>query len=531
MKQAEQSEVEASGARSVVARNASVAMLARLLYLLTRLAVPPLVLAYADLADYALWSAAFVLIMYVGLADAGFANVYVRFVASFHARGDVGAISRLLSTGVTALVIIATVLFLALVALLPELLSALQVAEDRRELASHLILGAAGIFLLDLSLGAYCYLLHGLQRIAQEQRIAVVGYLLELVVIVALLITGYGIYSLLLAFALRYSWSLLAFRRLAYQSLPGLRVSAKLFDRGMLRHFLGYGSRVQLSQLCSTALQTVDRIAAGALFGPTAIALFELGNKLPIAAASIPSIISRVTMPEAARLVTVDDTDGLQRLFYRSSRYAALLCALPLAFLAAFAAPVSTAWLGTHDSELSSLPVLLALAALTAQLHTMTGPGSAVFRARGEVFNEFVYHALRVLALLAGLPLAFHLLGRSPTSLAMGLCGAGSVAALAYTQYNLRRLSLSSARFLKECLLPATLPYLTAMLLASASADLLSPTAPRVALIVTVLACLMLYLLITAPLLWHLCMTDDERTYLRTRCLDATPARFRQRTA
>ena len=86
-----------------VARNAGFAMFAKVFYLVSRLAVPPLVLAHVTLAEYGLWSAAFVLIMYIGLTDVGFSNVYLRFVARFLAQGDIAASNRLLSTGVYTL--------------------------------------------------------------------------------------------------------------------------------------------------------------------------------------------------------------------------------------------------------------------------------------------------------------------------------------------------------------------------------------------------------------------------------------------
>ncbi|NJD33509.1 MAG: hypothetical protein FIA96_01480, partial [Betaproteobacteria bacterium] len=380
-----------SGATPDVAGNASFAMAANAFYLITRLLLPPLVLSHVALADYGLWSACFILIMYIGLADVGFSNVYVRFTARYHAQGDTAAINRLLSTGVFTLSLMAVCVLGGLWLALPQVLAFLKVLPAQREMATILVMGSAAIFLLDLSLGAYCYLLHGLQRIREEKKVAIVGYALEPLLILLFLLAGLGIYSLLAAFALRYTWSLTSFARLAHRFLPGLEIRPRHFDRAMLRHFFGFGVAVQASTLLGTALFSIDRVIAGFLLGPKGIALFELSAKLPVAAISVPSTISNVTMPAAARHAAKDEQPAIRELYRQSSRAVSFLAGLPLGFMAVFSAPIGVAWLGAREG-LEQLPLILALTALWAHLHIVTGPGSAVFRAMGNVGNEFIYH-------------------------------------------------------------------------------------------------------------------------------------------
>jgi len=505
--------VAADSATPSLATNAVVTMLSRLLYLATRLAVPPLVLAHIGLEEYALWSAAFLLVMYVGLADAGFANVYVRFVARYHARGRLAAINRLLSTGMVALGGASLAIMLGLAWAIDPLIDGLGIAPAQRGTARVLLFGATGMFLLDLSLGAFCYLLHGLQRMREEQTIAVIGYLAEVVAIVALLNAGFGVYSLLLAFVLRYSWSLAAFVVLAHRLLPGLRVRPGLFDRRMLRHFLGYGSRVQLSALVSTVLVTLDRTLAGFFFGATTLALFELAGKLPLSAISVPAVISRVTLPAAAQAQAHDDRPRLQRLCADGTRYTALVAALPLAFLGSFAGPVAAAWLGGDAPLLADLPALLLLAALAAQLHVATGPGSAVFRATGQVSNEFVYHGLRIAAIAVALLVARLAFAWQPLALAAALAVGNSVASLAYLLFNQRRLGLRLAALLRRVAVPAAVPWTVAAALRP-----LWPDAARWSSLESVAALGVLglvYLAVVAVVVVPLVLDRGERRWLQ----------------
>jgi len=455
---------QAASAPVDAAGNATIAMLSKALYLVTRLCIPPMVLAHVSLAEYGLWTACFVLIMYVGLTDAGFSNVYVRFTARFATEGNVNGINRLLSTGVILLSGLALVVLAAVWLALPSILGFLKVDPVYQVKASILVLGTTGMFLLDLTLGAYCYLLHGLQRIKEEQKVAMVGYLLELVLIMAFLRAGFGIYSLLMAFMLRYTWSLLSFMRLAHRFLPGLQIRPRHFDKGMLHHFYGFGATVQASALLGTALFTIDRLLAGFLLGPKGIALFELATKLPVSALAIPSAISNVALATASRLAATSDMDAIRDLYVRATRSTSLLAAIPLGFLAAFSAPIGQAWLG-DSVDLKSLQVIMALTAAWSHLHIVTGPGSAILRAMGKAGNEFTYHGLRIALLTVAVGGALLVMPTTTAGLAWGLAIGGGAAATAYLAINQKILQIPLRLLLVDVLLPGVLAYPLAGLL------------------------------------------------------------------
>ena len=498
-----------------VANNAGIAMFASVFYMATRLLLPPLALAHLSLAEYGLWSVCFILIMYIGLADVGFSNVYVRFVAQFHAAGDTAAINRLLSTGVLTLAAISLLLIAGLSLALPQVLDFLKVDSAQRGAAQVLVLGAVAMFLLDMTLGAYCYVLHGLQRIREEKRVAIVGFVLEPLLILLFFQLGLGVYSLLLAFVLRYLWSLLAFARLAHRFLPGLRLRPALYDRTMLKHFFGFGAAVQCSALLGTVLFSIDRVLAGFLLGPQGVALFELGSKLPVSAIAIPANISNVIYPAGARHAAQNAQAAIRALHAQASRATGLVASLPLAFMVLFAAPLSQAWLGER-AELAALPSILALSALAAHLHIITGPGSALFRAMGQVANEFVYHGLRIATLALACGLLVLLDAVDVAGLAFALSGSGLLAALLYLLHNQRRLGLPLGALLRDILLPAALAYPLAALSLGLGESLVPATASRWQLLSMLLGCGLFYTLAWASCLWPL-LRRDERAWISLR--------------
>ena len=488
-------------------------MFAKALYLVTRLCIPPVVLAHVSLAEYGLWTACFVLIMYVGLTDVGFSNVYVRFTARYAAAGNTDGINRLLSTGVASLSVLALIVFAGVWLFLPLVLGFLKIDAAYREKASILVMGTTGMFLIDLSLGAYCYLLHGLQRIKEEQRVAIAGYLLELILILAFLQAGYGVYALLMAFALRYTWSLLSFMRLAHRFLPGLQIRPRHFDKKMLRHFLGFGATVQASALLGTVLFSIDRLLAGFLLGPKGIALFELAAKLPVSALAVPSAISNVTLATACRYAALDDRAAIRNLHQQATRSTSLLVAIPLGFMAVFAAPIGKIWLG-EAADLQGWPMIMALTALWSHLHIVTGPGSAIFRAMGKAGNEFIYHGLRGACLAMSVGICLLAMPSTTAGLAWGLAIGGGSAPAAYLALNQRILGLSLRALLTSILVPALPAYALAGLFRLFWEPLLPATAGRWETLSLLLFFGTLYTITSMMLSWTFVLTRGERTHL-----------------
>ena len=497
--------------------DATFAMFARVLYLATRLALPPMILAQVSLSEYGLWAACFVLVAYVALADMGLSSVYVRFVARLHGRGDTDGVGRLLSTGVVSMFAIGSVVFGAVLLSLDPLMGLLKIEPALRPSARVLIVGSVGVFVLDMALSAFGHALHGLRRVRSEQKVWVAAYLLEFALIVAFLLAGLGVNALLAAFALRTLFAVVANTVMLHKALPGLRVGPRRFDATMLRHFAGFGLSVQASTLLSVALHSADRMIAGVLLGPSAIALFDLGGKLPLSAASIPSTISRVTLPQAAALAEAGgprERGMLAALYSRATRSVALIASVPLGFMAAFAAPLCLVWLGPRP-ELQTLPAILSACAVGALFHVITGPGSAVFRGMGLVGNEFLYSALRIVLIGAAIAVAWMTIGHGAGAIAIGLSAGTVIAALLYNLHNHRRLGLPARELLTAIVLPALAPLAVALSLLVLWQKMVPVDAGRFALLGALAGFGAAHCVVCGTLLWRWLRADERDAVLR----------------
>lgn len=450
--------VAAHETRQRFASNVVFSMGAKVLYLATRLFLPPLTLLYVPLVEYGIWAACFILISYIGMSAFGISNVYVKYVAEYHAQENTAAISRLLSTGLILACILTLGVLIALPLILPLVVELFNVPAAQREIAGNLIIGTVAVFMLDLSIGSFAYVLHGLQRIKEETLVWVAAFTLEALAIAAFLALKMGVYALLAAFALRYAFSSLAYMLLARRFLPGLKLHWRLFDRASLWLFYGYGLIVQATGFLSMFLRSVEKVIAGNMLGVQATALFDLGEKLPSTLISVPSSLNAASLPAIAYLKSRGEDKEAARLYLDASRYIQLLTGIMMSFLAAFALPISIAWLGARPEQ-AAIAFILALFTLPFQLDMLTVPGSSFFRGIGKPVLELVYHLPQLAMVTISVGAGWLLFGPSVEMIAFAVGGSMVASSLAYIVFANRAVGVSQSEYLRDVFLPGILPY------------------------------------------------------------------------
>lgn len=445
------------GLAALFADNVASAMGARVLYLATRLMLPAIVLQHVSLAEFGVWSICFVLIANVGMTAFGLANAYVKDVAERHARGDLGGVSRTFSTGLMLILALSALLLPALWLALPTLIEFFRIDATLAPTAKLLILGSVTVFMLDLSLGSFVYLLHGLQRLRLANAIWVASFMLETLLIVVFLELGFGIVSLLWAFALRYVASGVAYFAVARRLVPGLRIDPRLFSRESLRLFAGFGLVTQLAGMVSMFLRSVEKLLAGALVGVQATAVFEIGEKFPSTAPSIPGAFNSASYPAFAYLHAQRRHAELAALYLRNARYINCVAGAAMGLLAAFADPLLAAWLGPSTVPAGSAFVMV-LFTLPFQLDVLTGPGSSAFRGIGTPRRELVYHLTQLAMVAAAVPTLIAAGVDAFAAIAWGVAGSMVTSAVVYIAYCNRVLGIGQLRY-ALAVLPGFLPY------------------------------------------------------------------------
>ena len=504
--------------RETLTRNVSWIVVARAGYMVSRVLVPPFVVARIGLQSYGLWSALFVFISYIGFSALGVSSAYVKYVAEYVARGEIRKANSLLSTGIVATTIIGLVVFLISLYASPWILSWLNVPPSASHDAYWLLNFVVALFVINLSLSVFSDSLAGSQKIAETQLVSVSGYVLETTLIFLLVGAGYGIKGLAIAFAIRLATGILLSAYLAFKLQPWLRLSIRRCSREALKTLLGFGGIVQLSFLLSIALNSVERAIAAPLIGLSAVGLLDLSDKLPSNAGSVSEAFSYCFMPAASYLQGKEvgergRLDSVLTLYLRGSRYMSLAAASMLGLLAAASAPIATVWVG---KLYPGMGFLLAIFTIQQQFHIMTGPGTSILKGVGRPVEEFFYILPNIVFLILAIPASRLIAGHwSAIGLGTAVVATTMLSSITFLTRAHYRLAVPWNRYLKYVALPAVVPYLVAALCAW-PVWLLMPGMGRLSGAALLFGMGLVYLVALIVAVDRLVFDSDERAMMRS---------------
>lgn len=500
--------------RETISHNMIASIATRGIYLVSRVFVPPITLLYVSLDEYGVWACCIVLISYLGMSAFGVSNVYIREVASYAARGELERINRLVSTGIALVLAVGGALLVGLWFLLPWIVDLFRIAPTLHQTAFVLFFGTVAVLVLDLSFGAFAYVLQGLHRMAEERTVWVVSSLLETVLMLVFLWLGFGVYGLLYAFAIRYVVSTILYAHRCYRLLPGLSIRLSAFDRDAVQLFYRYGGIVQLSGLLGIFLRSIERVLAGIFIGVGATALYDIGEKLPMMGSMLASAMNGAFLPATTHLHETNRRRELIALYLKGSRYMNMLVGTLMGFLAAFAAPIVTVWIGA-DERYAAAAGILAIFAYPYQINVLTGPGSAIFRGVREPARELLYPVVQLVLVAVLVGIGWLAAGPTIAMINVTVATAMIVSALIYLAATNRYLGVAERDYWWRVHAPGLLPYAFGFALAAAASPWLRPDLTRWQTLAVLLVAGTAYAVIVPAALYRLCCDWGEREYLR----------------
>jgi len=444
------------GAR--VARSSAAGVAAQALYLATRFAITPYVVATAGLEVYGFWSVLFVILGVFGVHRMGFASASVAFVARHHAEGRRDRIDAVLGASATLALAAALLLGGALILGAPLLVSALGTSDALRAEAILALRVTVAATFASLVLGGFQSALEGMQEYPAVKAVDAAALLLETGAVVAALALGWGLTGLAGAYALRLLAPIPAYAALARRRLPGLRALPGRLDADAARALLGLGGSVQVLGVLHLAIASLDRLVLAHLVSLGAAGAYEVARKLVSFAGALPAHALGPLVPAAAALRARAGGEPLVTapLVRTATRAVAIAAAAPLATFGACAGPLVGAWVGPGHDDVALAVAILAPA---AYIHLATGPATAVLRGLALPRLELAYAVLWLVLGAALMPLGAARAGVA--GVALGSAAAQAGASLTLLLYALPLLGVRRRALLRDVAGPAlaALPY------------------------------------------------------------------------
>jgi O-antigen/teichoic acid export membrane protein len=315
----------------------------------------PYIVIRLGLHDFGIWSITVAIAQYAALFDLGASRAAGRYVALFHARGDIQNERSVVGVCLTVLIGWSGALY-AIPLLIPGFLNQILHTRDVA-LAQFLVVSAMTVLI--------CALLGRTLAAASIGRGRVVAANVGLAVLSVAQIVG-GVFALAVSPTLR-SFAL-GTAAGAGAGLCLIVVTILCDERrivigppkaALAREIMAYGIKVQLQGGADVVMFQSGKLIAGIVIGPAAAGAYELGNRLAQGAQAFGSAAAGVLIPHLTRAYALGGkADTLAQYSRLTRRNAAVAIFLPL-LLCATSFSVVPLWLGErHDA------VVMVLAAL-----------------------------------------------------------------------------------------------------------------------------------------------------------------------
>jgi O-antigen/teichoic acid export membrane protein len=460
-------------------RNVTATIVARIVNMARGVCLVPFLLAHIGLEAYGIWTTIFILVTYVGLTTMGVSNVYIKYVAEFHARQEYDKANALLSTGLAVTIPLCALIFACFVLGWSWYSPWLRLPASHAADGKEAVLIVLGVFLSSIAFNAFGDMLTGTQQIASTQVFLTISILAEFVLIVWLVSAGRGIRGLAEAYLARtvindgltWWW--------AHRTIKWLHLSPRRVHRESLRYVVHFGGLVQLQSMLGIFQVSVDRLAALTLIDASAAGLLDVAKKWPTSVSSIPTAFFAALLPAASHVDAASDRStwlgNLQELYLKAARHSNLCTAAFASAMAFWALPILHVWLGPALPMRESLIPLFVVFSIAMQFHMLTGPGTSIFRGMGRVYEEFNYSIPNLLMLAVTLPLSRWIEGRwTPFGIGVAVSVATAGSACVLMGRVLYVLDLRLTRFLHVVIFPGFSCYAVAGLLAWPAAHLVA---------------------------------------------------------
>lgn len=326
------------------------------------LALTPFIIYHVGVKEFGLWSLTSILTSYVALADLGISSALVKYVASSHERGDKENVESLVNASLLIFAAMGFAAFLFFLSWKRWLLAYLfQDPALSPSKVEFVVVSSMVLFVINFIASAFPSTLNGIQRMDIANGVAVATSVVGALATFAFLSWGYGLEGLVYANAVATFFSaglgLLAVRWV----IPQMTINPCLARLKSLKQVFRFGAFMQVTAFQSLIFFQLDKGLLSYFLEVRYVAYYEVAARLATYVRTISLLMISPIMPAASVLQSGDNREGINRMYYYTTKYNLVLGLLLAAAAIIFAPYVVHIWVGP-DFGLSvrSLQLLVA---------------------------------------------------------------------------------------------------------------------------------------------------------------------------
>lgn len=380
----------------------------------------PIMIRLLGQSEFGLYSLIGSLAAYFSVLDLGLGNAIVRYTARNRAKGDKEFESRLNGTFLMLFSIIGilTVLIGIIVYSNIEFIFGSSLAESEIDKAKIMIVVLIINFSLSFPLSVFQSIIRAYERFVVDKLISITRIVMAPVLILPLLLFGYGSISMVVTTTIVNLSTLLYATYYAFSHL-GIKVSFNRVDNTVIKEIFGYSFFIFLNIIVDQIFWKTDQIILGIVSGTISVAIFAIGMQFITLYMQFSTAIANLFLPRLSMMEANNaSNEEFSNVMIKYGRIQFILIAYILSGFIVFGQYFINFWAGPDYSPAYYI-VLAMMVPLTIPL--TQNIGIAILQAKNKLaFRSTLYIILAILNVLITIPLAIRYDGIG-TALATGI--------------------------------------------------------------------------------------------------------------
>ncbi len=337
----------------------------------------PFLLRELGASDYGLYVLVGSVVTYGALLDFGIAAAVSKYVAEYHARGEVQAAGHLIATALWLYSGLGAIAILASAVLAPLFPVLFNVPPEQHAVAGWLVLLSG----LNLGISLPCALpqavLRGLQRFDLTNTIGILGMTLFTLATVGVVLQGWGLLGMMavslpvtLVIQIPSIW-------LVRRVVPELHWGWGGANRRLVRTVTSFSWALFVINLSGQIQTKTDEIVIGVMLPVANVTPYSIARRL----SELPQILTdqfmKVLLPLASQLYAQSDHSRLRALYLTSTRLTLAIFVPFASGIIILAPPFLAVWVGAVYADYAYLVVILTIASL---INTSQWPAGSILQ-------------------------------------------------------------------------------------------------------------------------------------------------------
>jgi len=311
-----------------------------------------------------------------GLFDLSMSTSFVKFISEFYNKKEFDKLLYTINTGFIFYLIFS--IFLCTLGFLfaDKLLLMLNIPADLRELSVYALRISLVVFFISNISNIFPSVLISMQKMYISSIINTIIGIINFVLIIVLLKSGFGLISLMYSQLITVFLSSVVIIYYVKKSLPEFKLKLSYFNKESLKYMGKFGMQMQISKLATFASEKYDEFLLGYFSVLNNVTYFNIGNKIVRFGKFFPMQFITQVAPIAAELNAKEELKKLENLFYDTSKYLIIITAPIYIYIFTFADILIEVWMG-KGYEIASYIVRILIFGQLVNM-ALSAPGNSI---------------------------------------------------------------------------------------------------------------------------------------------------------